>query len=175
MEIGTKPEGRNRVLAVDDEDSVLTTYRMILEQQGYAVTAVRTSKAAREVLSRQEFDLVLCDYALEEEHTGMEVIEYARRRYAAVRAALLTGYAVLDGAEEARQKGIAVLYKPIDIQDFLTTTAQLLRNTYEPREAERQKDKSVKTAELPNCGIETADSERQNRALGMTIRDGSIP
>jgi len=141
MTESAKYEGRNRVLVVDDEDSVLTTYRMILEQQGYSVTAVRTSKAARDLLSRQEFDLVLCDYALEEEHTGLEVIEYARRRYPAMRAALLTGYAVLDGAEEARQNGIAVLYKPIDIQDFLATTEQLLRNTYEPRETEQQKDK----------------------------------
>ena len=57
-----------RVLVVDDEASVLTTYKLILEQQGYAVTASLSAKEAREAIEQQGFDLILCDYSLEQQH-----------------------------------------------------------------------------------------------------------
>src|SRR6185312_9785067 len=66
--------GTYRILVVDDEASVLVTYQLILEQQGYQVSACATSVDAISALRRQDFDLVLCDYSLEEQHTGFEVI-----------------------------------------------------------------------------------------------------
>jgi DNA-binding NtrC family response regulator len=118
---------RYRVLVVDDEVSVLTTYRLILERQGYQVAACKTSREAIEAIKRQDFDLVLCDYSLEERHTGIEVIAAARRRNATVPAALLTGYATKETADEAAGQNIGILYKPIEIEEFLATTANLLR------------------------------------------------
>lgn len=121
------PDHKYRILVVDDETSVLTTYRLILERQGYQVAACGTSREAIEAIGRQDFDLVLCDYSLEEQHTGIEVIAAARRRNATVPAALLTGYATKETAEEAADQSIGVLYKPIEIEEFLATTASLLR------------------------------------------------
>lgn len=121
------PDHKYRILVVDDETSVLTTYRLILERQGYQVAACGTSREAIEAIDRQDFDLVLCDYSLEEQHTGIEVIAAARRRNATVPAALLTGYATKETAEEAADQSIGVLYKPIEIEEFLATTASLLR------------------------------------------------
>ena len=121
------PDHKYRILVVDDETSVLTTYRLILERQGYQVAACGTSREAIEAISRQDFDLVLCDYSLEEQHTGIEVIAAARKRNATVPAALLTGYATKETAEEAADQSIGVLYKPIEIEEFLATTASLLR------------------------------------------------
>ena len=117
-----------RVLVVDDEASVLTTYKLILEQQGYAVTASLSAKEAREAIEQQGFDLVLCDYSLEQQHTGFEVIAAARAKNPNVPSVLLTGYATVETSEEARKKQIGVLFKPIDIKEFLTTITQLLRN-----------------------------------------------
>lgn len=116
-----------RILVVDDESSVLATYRLILEQQGYEVAACRTSGEAMEAIGRQNFDLVLCDYSLEEQHTGIEVIAAARRRNTRVPAALMTGYATSETAEEAAGQRIGLLFKPIEIEEFLVTTAGLLR------------------------------------------------
>ena len=121
------PSHRYRILVVDDEVSVLTTYRLILERQGYEVAACGSSREAMDALRGQNFDLVLCDYSLEEQHTGIEVIEAARRRNAVVPAALLTGYATKETADEAAGQSIGVLYKPIEIEEFLATTAKLLR------------------------------------------------
>jgi DNA-binding NtrC family response regulator len=124
--------GTYRILVVDDEASVLITYRLILEQEGYKVTACATSVEAIRVLREQEFDLVLCDYSLEEQHTGFEVIVEARKRNAELPAALLTGYATKETADEASSQNIGIMFKPIEIEEFLATTSKMLRRDHEP-------------------------------------------
>jgi len=126
--------GKYRILVVDDEASVLLTYRLILEQQGYSVAACRTSREAIQAVEKEAFDLLLCDYSLEEQHTGFEVITAARNRDAVVPAALLTGYATLETVDEAKLNNIGVMFKPIEIEEFLATTANLLRRNNEPKQ-----------------------------------------
>ena len=123
-----------RVLVVDDEAHVLLTYRLIREQQGYEVVACGTSVAAIKAIESQQFDIVLCDYSLEEQHTGFEVIAVARMRDSGVPAALLTGYATKETADEAAGRGITVMFKPIEIEEFLATTASMLRRDHESRQ-----------------------------------------
>lgn len=124
--------GTYRILVVDDEASVLITYQLILEQQGYQVAACATSVDAIRVLYQQKFDLVLCDYSLEEQHTGFEVIAEARKRRPDIPAALLTGYATKETADEASGQNIGIMFKPIEIEEFLATTSKMLRRDHEP-------------------------------------------
>ncbi len=56
---------KSRIMVVDDEASVLITYRLILEQQGYIVGAFSKSSDAIRALEEEKYDLVLCDYSLE--------------------------------------------------------------------------------------------------------------
>ena len=122
-----------RVLVVDDEAAVLLTYRLILEQQGYEVLACNTSVQAIAAIQKEKFDIVLCDYSLEEQHTGFEVITAARARDSHIPAALLTGYATKETADEAAGKGINVMFKPIEIEEFLATTSNMLRKNDESK------------------------------------------
>ncbi len=124
-------DGKYRVLVVDDEAAVLLTYRLILEQQGYDVVACGTSSEAIAAIEGQPFDVVLCDYSLEEQHTGFEVITAARERDPEMPAALLTGYATKDTADEASSRGIGIMFKPIEIDEFLATTSNMLRRKNE--------------------------------------------
>lgn len=130
--------GKLGILVVDDEPSVLLTYGLILEKEGYAVKTAETSKAAIEELEANVFDLVLCDYSLEQEHTGFEVIERARQLYPGIAAVLLTGYASIETADEAKRRGVSILFKPIDIQEFFQTVQTLMRNKNESQKG-RQK------------------------------------
>lgn len=116
-----------RLLVVDDEASVLLTYRLILEQQGYDVVACGTSREAIALLEQQRFDGVLCDYSLEERHTGFEVIAAARRMDSRLPAALLTGYATKETADEAASQGIGILIKPTVTEEFLAATETMLK------------------------------------------------
>jgi DNA-binding NtrC family response regulator len=132
--------GTYRILVVDDEASVLITYQLILEQQGYQVSACATSVDAIRALRQQNFDLVLCDYSLEEQHTGFEVIAEARKRQANIPAALLTGYATKETADEASSQNIGIMFKPIEIEEFLATTSKMLRRDHEPDQESGEKD-----------------------------------
>jgi len=120
-------ERKYRVLVVDDEAAVLLTYRLILERQGYEVVACSTSVQAVDAIEHQRFDLVLCDYSLEEQHTGFEVISVARKHDSKVPAALLTGYATKETADEAASRNIDIMFKPIEIEEFLGTTERLVQ------------------------------------------------
>ncbi len=124
-----------RILVVDDEPSVLTTYRMILEQKGYEVVAAPSSEEARHALESEKLDLLLCDLSLEEKDSGFEVLEYARRLRPSLPSLLLTGYASRDISDRAQRLGITVMFKPIDIQEFLNTIATHLRNAHEQAKA----------------------------------------
>ena len=134
-ELKTMPSRKPKVLVVDDEASVLVTYRMILEQQGYETTAVLSSAEALEAVERTNFDLLMCDLSLEESHTGFEIFEVARRRTPEVPCVLLTGYASHEAVQEAERNGISVLFKPIDIQEFLSTIATLVRSGHGKQKA----------------------------------------
>ena len=123
-----------RVLVVDDEAAVLLTYQLILERQGYEVLACGTSVQAIAAVQKQRFDVVLCDYSLEEQHTGFEVISAARASDPKVPAALLTGYATKETADEAASRGIGVMFKPIEIEEFLSTTSNMVRRDNESKQ-----------------------------------------
>src|SRR3954471_17042909 len=120
---------KSKVLVVDDERNVLLTYKMLLEQQGYETVASLTAKEAIALIEKQDFDLLLCDLSLEEKRTGFEVIKAARARRP-VPAVLLTGYASPEAADYARENEVSVLYKPIEIDDFLKTIATLLKENH---------------------------------------------
>lgn len=118
-------------MVVDDDSSVLITYQLILERQGYEVKACGTSAEAIAAIQKKKFDAVLCDYSLEEQHTGFEVITAARKRDPGVPAVLLTGYATNETADEAAARNIGIMFKPIEIEEFLATTSKMLRRNNE--------------------------------------------
>lgn len=130
--------GKFGVLVVDDEPSVLMTYRLILEKRDCAVHTAETSSQAKQLLQENRYDLLLCDYSLEQEHTGFEVIHEARRIDPAIAAVLLTGYASKETVERAQADNVSVLFKPIDINEFFRTVESLKRGTDAPTDDTHQ-------------------------------------
>jgi DNA-binding NtrC family response regulator len=123
------------ILVVDDEPNVLLTYRLILQQQGYAVCAAISSAEARQAIREQEIDLLLCDLSLEKQESGFDVIEFARQKQPLMPVVLLTGYATPEANDRAQLLEIPVLFKPIDIKELLDTITGLLKEKYEQHEA----------------------------------------
>ncbi len=119
---------RPPILIVDDEPSVLMTYQLILEQHGFAVTGASNTAAALAALQEGRFNVVVCDLQLDTQRGGFDVIDEARRRYPNVPAVLLTGYATSEAAEEANGKNITLVFKPVDIQEFLPMLEKMARN-----------------------------------------------
>ncbi len=82
-------------------------------------------------MKQKRFDLLLCDLSLEQGHTGFEVLKAARERDPRLPCVLLTGYASSEAAQTAETLGTPVLYKPIEIEQFLDTIARVLRECHE--------------------------------------------
>jgi CheY-like chemotaxis protein len=114
-------QSKPRILLVDDKPAVLLTYRIILQQKGYEVTAVETFGSAVEKLADSEFDLLLCDLGLGEARNGFDLIEHARQARPEIQPVLVTGYAAEDVALKAADLGIAILFKPVQVPELLQT------------------------------------------------------
>jgi DNA-binding NtrC family response regulator len=128
-------ERKSHILVVDDEPNVLVTYRLILQQRGYEVSAAVSSEEARTILARDGIDLLLCDLSLEKQENGFDVVEFARQKDPRMPALMLTGYATPEANERAQDMGIPVLFKPIDINELLESISTLLRENYEQHKA----------------------------------------
>jgi CheY-like chemotaxis protein len=117
------PESSLRILVVDDKPAVLLTYKLILQQQGYDVTAVTSCEGAISELADSTFDLLLCDYTLEDDRNGFHVIDEARRKVPGIRSLLMTGYSEDEVGSEAAERGVTVLFKPVNVADLLNAVS----------------------------------------------------
>lgn len=55
---------KEHILVVDDADEIRLMLKVILEKQGYSVTAVETANEGIEILAEQDFDLMILDLVL---------------------------------------------------------------------------------------------------------------
>jgi DNA-binding NtrC family response regulator len=136
MAAGKKP----RILVVEDDPSVLTTYRMLLERQGYEVVSVSSYNEAEGSLQKQNFDLLICDLSLEKQHSAFEVIDVARSHDREMAAVVVTGYASPEEMERAQENQVRVLLKPIEIEEFLSTISNALPKAYANNEKAKLKN-----------------------------------
>ena len=110
----------NKVLVVDDEQSVATTIKAILELDGSDVTAVTSGKEALTQIREHEFDVVLTDLRLDD-LDGIEVLHETQKLWPDTVAIMLTGYASLESAVAALRGGAYdYLIKPSDVDELRT-------------------------------------------------------
>src|SRR5204862_199737 len=69
-----------KVLVVDDEESVVTTIKAILQLDGYNVATTMSGVQARAMVRATEYDLVLTDLRLED-GDGLDVLRAVRESY----------------------------------------------------------------------------------------------
>jgi len=133
-------QAKPRILVVEDDPSVLTTYRMLLEQQGYGVVPAESFDEAERSLREHTFDLLICDLSLDKRHSAFEVIQLAQERHPGTTAVVVTGYASPEEILRAEENRARVLLKPIEIEEFLTTISNSLPKTYADHKKAKLKD-----------------------------------
>src|SRR6059036_10775 len=116
----------SKVLVVDDEQSVATTIKAILELDGSEVTAVTSGKEAMEQLRQREFDVVLTDLRLDD-LDGIEILRETQKLWPDTVSIMLTGYASLESAVAALRSGAYdYLIKPSDVDELRATIGRAL-------------------------------------------------
>ncbi len=83
----------NKILVVDDETHVRKLYEEILSRDGYKVITVATAGEAMDMLSRDNFSLIVLDIELEES-SGLEILKELKRIYPEIPVILNSAYSV---------------------------------------------------------------------------------
>jgi signal transduction histidine kinase len=115
-----------KVLVVDDEQSVATSIKAILQIDGNEVTAVTSGKEALAQLREHEFDVVLTDLQLDD-LDGIEILRETQQLWPDTVAIMLTGHASLESAVAALRSGAYdYLIKPADVNELRATIGRAL-------------------------------------------------
>ena len=118
---------RRRVLVVDDEPTIRTLARVVLEMAGYEVTLAGDGDEALDHFGTgDDFDLVLLDYFMPR-RDGLQTFHELRERRPEVRVIFSSGY-IHDADRDAvlAHGGEAFLPKPYRPQELLTLVREVL-------------------------------------------------
>jgi two-component system, sensor histidine kinase len=116
------------VLVIDDERLVLQAIELLLRQWGCLVVTAPSQHDALQALRALDRtpDVILCDYRLQDQVTGIEVIQQLRHLLGPISAALITGDTAPDRLLEASQSGLPLLHKPLNALQLKTSLCRLL-------------------------------------------------
>jgi DNA-binding NtrC family response regulator len=115
---------QERILVVDDKESVLGLIATILES--YAVTTASDGAQALAALRRERFDAVVSDISMPGA-SGFEVLEAVKATSPTTEVILITGYAAVPDAVRAMKLGAYdYIAKPFDPDDIALVVARAL-------------------------------------------------
>ncbi|HET9106265.1 MAG TPA: ATP-binding protein [Steroidobacteraceae bacterium] len=118
----------SRVLLVEDDDAVRDATCMLLTVEGYRVTAVASlAQALHEARESERPDLLVTDYHLRGEETGIQVIARLRESLdPAMKAVLITGDTSSAVKELPRDRHLRIASKPVKSDELLALLGELL-------------------------------------------------
>lgn len=122
------PQGKGRVLLVDDEETVALAMQFLLESLGYDVGVHTRSPDALEAFRSDpdRFDLVITDQTMPQ-MTGEDLIRALRRLRPELPVILCTGFSYVMDAKKAQALGqVTFLMKPVDAYELGVLLQQLL-------------------------------------------------
>jgi len=118
---------RPRILVVDDDPAIATTFETILSGEGYDVVTALEGARAVELVSREPCDVALLDLVMPG-LDGLEVLRRFRERAPGCRVLILSAYIEPERQAEAFRLGAqAVLSKPPELARLLRLLADLTR------------------------------------------------
>ena len=119
----------NRILLVDDEESMRLSLSAVLEQAGYNVAAAADGAAALKMYREQGTDLVIIDLFMPEKE-GLETIREMRQMCPDQKLIAISGGGrLVDGDYLALARALGAtktLYKPFSAEEILRAVADLL-------------------------------------------------
>jgi DNA-binding NtrC family response regulator len=96
-----------RILIVDDEEELCQVLTNLLSGgKRYSVESVTTAEAAMAKIETEQFALILCDYKLGGEKTGLDVLFKAKEKDPNVITILMTGFGTDQLAIRAVAEGV---------------------------------------------------------------------
>lgn len=147
----------NTILVVDDERDILELLKETFEDAGYRVTTALNGMDALEIFERENPDIILSDNRMPG-ISGIEFFEEVREKASDSVRILMTGYADLNIAIEAINRGWVYKFvtKPFKLEEILVTIQRAL----EFYEIVKQKKRLEKKIRQHNAILEKRVKER---------------
>ena len=148
-----------KILVIDDEQTVATSIQGILEKEGYDVAIASNGQEALDCLQNGPFDLVLTDLVMGG-IDGLDLIERIHRLAPDIIVMIITGYASLDSAIEALKMGAYdYLTKPCEIDDLVTK----IEGAGDKKDAVEQKDMEDRIRKIIESPSSALDMVRRRK------------
>ncbi len=110
-----------KILIVDDEINIGLLLSKFLTRNGFEVTTATSGSSAFECLLKDSFDLILCDFRLEDTD-GREILRKVRTDYPSTGVIIITGYSDIKLAVELIKMGaFDYITKPLYPDEILST------------------------------------------------------
>lgn len=118
----------SKILVVDDELRVRKLLKRFLEEAGYQCSTSENVPIAKELLSRETFDLILTDLKMPGE-SGLDLIKYAKEHYPNMGRVMITAISAEDIASDILDVGVyGYIVKPLSKNVVLITVENALRH-----------------------------------------------
>jgi diguanylate cyclase (GGDEF)-like protein len=147
------------LLVVDDEAYVLATLSALLRQDFEVLTA-DSGETAQQIFAQRTVDLILADQKMPR-MSGVQLLEWVRERSPKTIRLLMTGFAELEDAVEAINRGkvYRYLFKPWRADELL----QILREAARTFQLELQNEELVQELRRLNLELEQRVQERTRK------------
>jgi two-component system response regulator HydG len=144
----------NKILIIDDEVNIGILLSKFLTRNGFEVSTSTTGTNALELMTKESFNLVLCDYRLEDTD-GREILRTIKKTYPNTGVIIITGYSDIKLAVELIKMGAYdYITKPLYPDEILNTInkaieTQRLINQVNSSPLETEKDDKAELALMP--------------------------
>jgi len=138
----------SKILIIDDEKSIRSTLKEILEYEKYQVDEAKDGEEGLEKLSKEEYNLVLCDIKMPK-MDGIEVLDKILEMGKDVQVIMISAHGTIETAVEATKKGaFDFISKPPDLNRLLLTVRNALDKSTLVTETKVLKKKISKTFDI---------------------------
>jgi len=119
-----------KILIIDDEVNVALLLSKFLTRNGFDVTTAATGNSGMEYLKNGNFNLVLCDFRLEDTD-GREMLKNIKTQYPKTGVIIITGYSDIKMAVELIKMGAYdYITKPLYPDEILNTITKAIETHY---------------------------------------------
>ncbi len=120
------PNPKARILAVDDEEIVLDSFRKILVLAGYSIDTVQTGQEALDLVRKRNYDFVFTDLKMPD-MDGVEVCKAVKHLRPDIDVIIITGYATVETAVETMKYGaMDYIQKPFTEDELVAMVEKFL-------------------------------------------------
>ncbi|MGC9969568.1 MAG: sigma-54 dependent transcriptional regulator [Bryobacteraceae bacterium] len=119
---------RNRILVVDDDESLRRVTEVQLQQGGYQVLTAASGQEALELLQKRPVELVVTDLKMPG-MSGLELLKRIRADYPELVVIVVTAFGTIETAVEAMRAGAYdYVTKPVHIEELKLTIGRALEH-----------------------------------------------